>query len=543
ITNESFNETIEEISNETVNETTPEQENITENLTINKTINETVEGINQTLNQTINETINESINETINETTDSGREEFDNDSIEINETIEEISLEKETEEEKIIEELTTEQIDLGDISDEINSLFISNNNTLIVEIYNELIETLNNHNLTDSNKRYFIETRFIANGFSYNISKTIKDNFTDEFVLEIENPYHHDFTNLSLIVNLTTEKREIGCRNPLEILERNNSISKIQINEINLPRRDSIRIEIIASSPTFDYEVDNLDAMAKILITRREGDKFFIDYMLKDSNTSLNLSSDIVASCGASDNKIEWLNDKQDNRLTFDASDCNSTILIEVSKKNITGVWIEHKGYREYIDLSDRIIINPEEIFLRGNCVECLSKNVCDPLTICPQSNSGLYGWDFVADMIFNISTFETNDKGIEKAELCLFNTYASTNQEINAYITSEENSSCQPLYENIRTDFDSGYATIKKQSQKDVVFRPEWICTDVKEILEHGINNSNEKVVFRIIGQDMNNSNQPFMCFDAGMLSEDECEGASPEGCLPYLSISYANE
>ncbi|MDI3474136.1 MAG: hypothetical protein PWR30_459, partial [Candidatus Woesearchaeota archaeon] len=519
ITNEEIlNQTIEEMINETKNET------------INETIEE-IEGIEEDIEG--NETLEE-MNQTTNET--------------IDETIEEIQLENKTEEiEERIEEETTEQIVLPYISEEINSLFISNNNTLIVEIYDELIETLNNNNLTDSNKRYFIEARFIASGFSYNISKATKDNFTDEFVLEIENPYHYDFTNLSLIVNLTTDKREISCRNPIDIIEKVNNTSTIQINEINLPRRNSIRIQIVASSPTFDYEVENLDSIAKILITRREGNEFFIDYILKDSNSSFNIRYDINASCSNKNIEIKETNDEQfdKKRLTFDSESCNSTIEIDVSKKNITGLWIEHNGYKEYIDLSDRILLIPEEIFLRGNCIECLSRNVCDPLTICPQSNSGAYGWDFVADLIFNTSTIfaGTTDKEIEKAELCLFNTYASTNQEIIAYITSEENSSCQPLYEDIKTEFDSKNPIIKKQSQEDVVFKPHWLCTDVKEIIENSINNSKEEIVLRIIGQDMNNSNQPFMCFDAGLLSKDSCDEASPEGCLPYLSISYSNE
>jgi hypothetical protein len=235
--------------------------------------------------------------------------------------------------------------------------------------------------------------------------------------------------------------------------------------------------------------------------------------------------------------------------INLNLSECNSSFSIEINKKEVEGIWLEHNEYKVYEDMSSRIVLLPDNIFLRGNCIECLSKNICQPKSFCPLTNSGQRGWDFVGDLIFNISSLEAAIAGkIQEAELCLYNTYASSNSSINTYIKTIESSICEPLYQRINVEElknSTDIPRITRKEQAEEVFKPEWICTDIKSIIEEKISkdNATNQLTLRLIGEDMKNTNQPFTCFDSGISSIPECDRKAPQTCSPYINISYTYE
>lgn len=389
-----------------------------------------------------------------------------------------------------------------------------------------------------------IGIKYFANKISYTINMTSLNEFVDQYVISIKNPYIFDFEGMQLTLSLNTTKRKFYSKGHFAKIMLNQDFEKsVLLNNINLQRGSDNIIIMDASSPTFEFERIDLGEITKINIFNYSNQTMDITF----SNYDESKETTAIISCNY-DNLI--FDNNEMNSYKIDLELClGSNLTITANKKESKGMYVRLLGYYTYIDLSSVILKVPENIYLRSDCDDCVVESLCNPITFCPQSNVGHKDWNFVTDLEFDISDAEDIllNSAIKSAQLCMYNIYAGNLDGDIISIGFTNNTQCSVI--NIQKEIKE---ILKKQTSKEIKITPlviksekdtnltKWICIDIKEVASEYILGGNQRFVTRIVGSDLASNKASFTCFDSGILPSEKCSEFGINGCKPYLNITY---
>jgi len=390
-----------------------------------------------------------------------------------------------------------------------------------------------------------IAVRYYADKISYTQNVTNVNEFVDQYVISIENPYLFDFDGMQLTIDLNTTKNKFYSKGHFaKPISDFGTQKRVLLSNINLQKASENIILLEASSPTFEFERNDLGEITKVNIfnyLQGELELIFINY-------NENIEPKISFEC-ANNSLIPMTLSNNSYIINLEACE-GSNLTITANKKEVKGAYGKLLGYYTYIDLSSVILKIPENIFLRSNCDDCVVESLCNPATFCPQSNVGLKDWSFVTDLEFNVSDTEDMllNSAIKSAELCLYNIYSGDleGSTLSLAFTNSTNCSKVSLEDDIKAllqsqnskEFKTNHMILESQNISSN--SSKWVCIDVKDVILDYILSAKSTFVIRLIGSDLSGEKGSFSCFDSGLLQNENCKEFGLFGCSPYLNITY---
>ena len=389
-----------------------------------------------------------------------------------------------------------------------------------------------------------IGVRYFANKINYTQNVTSANEFVDQYVISIKNPYLFDFDAMQLTIPLNTTKRKFYSKGHFAtLISQSESERIVLLNNINIQRGSESIILLEASSPTFEFERSDLGELTTVNIFNYSLGELEIVF----SNYDDEIEISPLFECN---NSPLYLELQGQNSYKINLESCvDSNLTITINKKESKGMYVRLLGYYTYIDLSSVILKTPENIFLRSDCDDCIVESLCNPITFCPQSNVGNKEWNFVTDLEYNISDAQDIllNSAIKSAEICLYNIYSGNINSNTLSLGFATQTNCSAL--NLEKDVKN---LLSKQTSKEFSTAPElmetgqnsnvsgWVCIDIKDATLEYILSGNEIFVIRVIGSDLTGEKGSFACFDSGLIPNKKCSEFGIKGCSPYLNITY---
>ena len=578
--NKQINEMVEEVNNSQINQINSDVVNATieEDILVNVTINNSQETdnlinqINESLVQNETQSYNLTQNITLSDTNESLQNvstiQTSNNTLTVNDSIIELNI------------TTNETQEINKTIVEINQTEIISNQT--IEINESVIEfndtnvSINVSEVTNVSVNISIEN--ISINLSENITHNLTFNITNIVNISINQT---NITQVNVTGNVTNISTEVILNQTDEVVTRRVAFTNycdetcylantpkditltIKVNgaALNLSKISYSYVEetILKTAQTLDgyNEFDSyisgkglwiLDSTLTDRINLKIGrdEKNFITFDVdKLSNVDIDMfesndnriSSNIVFLNKSVQSPVVYL-EAQDANVVLECVQYNQTCKkwiksdIRLSKSN--ELYIFRPRLDGYYALSNNDKVRPKfvptnSVYLNSDCVKCSKIAECEAKDFCPIQNKLKDKFDFVAQLDFDVYNLDE----IDSAQLCAYVSYNTDQNRIHFLKYSPENY-CSNIKNGNSTSSIISFATINKTK--------DWVCVDVKELIDESIQRQESNLFINWMGHDLSGGSFPLTCY-AGITDLEECGENNPSGandCRPYLEINY---